>query len=219
MKYAILLLAVSAWGQTFDTKSVPTCPKGSEAVSRIILTQPPSEEWECVESFHSDVPPKPSQDASQNAPLAPKKPTLTPEWQKEYDTFKADCERSRGIIEKLGGLYGFTCHYTPSQSFHNCTYRNRSSNMPNGQDTSEIYSCDEAVIELRGKWSQTIEHGVVYGTQLGRRHGEPSKAAAFDRNFFKWCPTPHPWDPQQKEMCGLADDPPKPVAKKKAVSK
>jgi len=220
-----LVLGVSGWGQT---GTAVTCPDGKTPTNiQMSTTDLGSYKWQCGDKLYAmssdghyaQRDPQEPQNSS-NAPLTnwnqstaaqKDKPSLilSPRWQQEYDTFKNNCERSRGTVEKLDTI-GFTCHYVPSQHFHNCQYRSGSSNNPNGQDTSEVYSCDEAVIEVHGKWSQTIEHGVLYKTQLGRSDGKPRVASHFDKTFFKWCATPHDWDLQQKEMCGWADDPPKP---------
>jgi hypothetical protein len=92
-------------------------------------------------------------------------------------------------------------------TFHNCTVNGGTSNMDGYQTMSEVYACDEGNIELKGRWSMTIEYGAVFDTKLGRPDGEPHRATDFDLQEFKWCPTPHPWDAHQKELCGLPPPP------------
>lgn len=87
-------------------------------------------------------------------------------------------------------------------TFHNCTASGGSGNSPHLFDVSEIYSCDEGEVEIAGRTTATIEYGYVYETELGRPFGEPHIATSDDYQNSKWCATPTPWDPKQKERCG-----------------
>jgi hypothetical protein len=87
-------------------------------------------------------------------------------------------------------------------AFHNCSLDGSTGNLNGYQTASETYKCDEGLIELNGRWSMTVEYGYVFRTQLGRPEGEPFPEAGTE-GMFKWCPTPKPWDKNQKELCGL----------------
>ena len=89
------------------------------------------------------------------------------------------------------------------QTFHHCSYIGGSGNNPHLFDKSEIYQCDEGKIEIAGTWNQTIEHGYLFTTELGRPSmDKPREATKSDLEGAKWCSTPKPWDINQKERCG-----------------
>lgn len=86
--------------------------------------------------------------------------------------------------------------------FHGCKWIGGTGNEPHLFDISEIYSCDEGKIEIAGKMQETIEYGYVFSSQLGKPTGVPHPATDYDYRSEKWCPTPTPQDPNQKERCG-----------------
>jgi hypothetical protein len=88
------------------------------------------------------------------------------------------------------------------KTFTNCAIDGGTANLDGYQTASEIYKCDQGRIELKGRWSMTIEYGTVFHTQLGRPDGEPHRATVFDMRSFKWCHTPRRWDQTQMELCG-----------------
>jgi hypothetical protein len=89
------------------------------------------------------------------------------------------------------------------QTFHNCSLIGQSGNSPHLFDVSEIYQCEEGQVEIVGKWGLSIENGYVYKRELGRPVLEATRlVSASDYKDYKWCPTPTPWDANQKEMCG-----------------
>lgn len=86
-----------------------------------------------------------------------------------------------------------------TKHFHNCTFTSGSWNTPHLFDTAEVYSCDEGTVEIAGKTTETIEHGYVYTTHMGRFGTEdPHPATAFDYNSSKWCAGKN----GQQERCG-----------------
>ena len=91
----------------------------------------------------------------------------------------------------------------PYASFHNCRIDGGTGNDPHYQDMSEFYKCDEGRVELKGRWSMTIEYGTVFSTEMGRPSSTPHTATKDDYSTFKWCSDPKPWDKNQKELCGL----------------
>jgi len=88
------------------------------------------------------------------------------------------------------------------KTFHHCTVIGGAGNSPHLFDVSEIYKCDEGTVEIAGRRTMTIEYGYVFTQELGKPSGEPYPATAADYKDYKWCPTPKPWDENQKEMCG-----------------
>lgn len=90
-----------------------------------------------------------------------------------------------------------------TKHFHHCTVIGGSGNSPHLFDVSEVYSCDEGNVEIAGQYTQTIEHGYVYSAEMGRPSRESTHlATADDYKYYKWCPTPAPWDNNQKKRCG-----------------
>lgn len=83
-------------------------------------------------------------------------------------------------------------------NFENCREIGSTSNDPNPQDASVIYSCEGATVTLRGKWTQAVEYGTIYHETFGLPDAKTEPATEFDRDFFSWCRR----DDMVIEMCG-----------------
>ncbi len=89
-------------------------------------------------------------------------------------------------------------------TFHNCSWVGESGNSPHLFDMSKIYKCDEGTVEIAGRIRKVIENGYLYETEMGEpsESNPPRRATPSDYREYKWCSSPGPTDPNQKEMCG-----------------
>ena len=117
---------------------------------------------------------------------------------------------NRGAVFAVLGIAACFAFVTHAQqdaapikaTFHNCISEGSTANTEGFQSASEFYRCDEGRVEMKGRWSETIEYGYVYHTQLGRIEGAPHRVTGWELSNFKWCKTPKEWDSHQMEMCG-----------------
>lgn len=94
----------------------------------------------------------------------------------------------------------------PIAVYHDCKTRGLGdANMNGYQSAGEVYKCKEGVIRLEGKWSEVIQNGWKYHTDLGKACSGPDYVGDEPLDvqmpsFQKWCKTPYGY-----ELCGWND--------------